>query len=607
MAEEGLTYSLFGRDVSASRALHGVGEAADKAGTKIESSGSRMGSAMGKVGTIAGAAIGGAAIGAVVGLGAAMVGGVQAAISYETLGKKTEAVLTSTGNAANTSVQEIQDHAAALESLSGVDEELIINGQNVLATFTSVQNKAGEGNDIFDQATKTALDMSVALGTDLQGANIQLGKALNDPIKGITALSKVGVSFTAQQKDQIKTLVKSGDTLGAQKLILAELNKEFGGTAKAAGEGAAGSLARLQDMGSDLMRTLGQGLLPVLENGVKALAGWAQPLSDASGDMQEFLLILTDASATIGDDTSDLGKLAYVIRNVLATAFSTVFGVIKAVIGWWRTYLEPAFKRVAAELLPKLQAMFSSVGKTMNEHQDIIRAVQAAFKILGMVFQQIIIPVLGKVAGVIISAVGPAFKIWASTVSTIVIPALKWLVQAVMLVIQATLDAAARAFGWIPGLGPKLKAAAAGFGKFRNDVNAALNGIQDETVTISVFTKADYATQALLKQYRNSGKLQHLESIAARARGGPTSANKAYLIGEEGPEIFVPSSNGHVIPNDKMLGAARTGAAIVPGQRQGGDVYLTVNGYVGNEQQLVKVVRSAGFTVKGRGLGFGVT
>jgi hypothetical protein len=56
-----------------------------------------------------------------------------------------------------------------------------------------------------------------------------LGKALNDPIKGVTALQRVGVSFTKGQKDQIKSLEESGHHMQAQKVILRELNKEFVG------------------------------------------------------------------------------------------------------------------------------------------------------------------------------------------------------------------------------------------------------------------------------------------------------------------------------------------------------------------------------------------
>jgi phage-related minor tail protein len=114
----------------------------------------------------------------------------------------------------------------------GCRRELIINSQNVLLTFTKVRNEAGKGNDIFTQGTKAALNLSTALGTDLQASTIQVGKALNDPIKGVTALQRVGVSFTAAQKDQIAAMVKSGDTMGAQKLILGELSTEFGGAAQ---------------------------------------------------------------------------------------------------------------------------------------------------------------------------------------------------------------------------------------------------------------------------------------------------------------------------------------------------------------------------------------
>lgn len=198
------------------------------------------------------------------------VQGVKDAASYQVLQKKTAQVIKSTGNEAHISVKGIQNLASSLESMSGVDEELIINSQNVLATFTGIKNV---GKDkIFDQATKSALDMSVALGVDLQGASIQVGKALNDPVKGITALSRVGVSFTDQQKKVIASLVKTGDTAGAQKVILKELNKEFGGAAQAAGNTFAGSVARAKDVLADTGRTIGQALLPKLTHLVDKFA-----------------------------------------------------------------------------------------------------------------------------------------------------------------------------------------------------------------------------------------------------------------------------------------------------------------------------------------------
>jgi hypothetical protein len=207
----------------------------------------------------------------IAGLTTAIGDSISAATEYQTLAAKTSAVLKSTGGAAGTTGAHIRALAASLESMSATDEELIINSQNVLATFTKVRNETGKGNAIFDRATLAALNMSKAMGTDLKGTTVAFGKALNNPVKGVTALAKSGVTFTDAQKKQIAAMQKSGNLLGAQKIILAEVNKEFGGAAKAAGTGFAGSLFRLKDVAGDTQREFGQALLPTLTR----LANWA--------------------------------------------------------------------------------------------------------------------------------------------------------------------------------------------------------------------------------------------------------------------------------------------------------------------------------------------
>jgi phage-related minor tail protein len=92
------------------------------------------------------------------------------------------------------------DLATAISNKTGIDDEAIQSGENLLLTFTNIRNETGKGNDVFNQATQTITDMSVALGQDMKSSAIQVGKALNDPIKGVTALQRVGVSFTAAQK-----------------------------------------------------------------------------------------------------------------------------------------------------------------------------------------------------------------------------------------------------------------------------------------------------------------------------------------------------------------------------------------------------------------------
>jgi phage-related protein len=178
---------------------------------------------------------------------------------------QTAAVLKSTGGAAGVTAKDMEKLAGSISAKSGIDDEAIQSGENLLATFTNVRNETGKGNDVFSQATNTMADMSVALGQDMKSSSIQLGKALNDPIKGITALSRVGVSFTEGQKDQIKQMVAAGDTMGAQKLILKELNKEFGGSAKAAGDTLPGQMNKLKNSFAAVSALIVSSLVPAMQ------------------------------------------------------------------------------------------------------------------------------------------------------------------------------------------------------------------------------------------------------------------------------------------------------------------------------------------------------
>lgn len=203
---------------------------------------------------------------------------------------QTAAVLKSTGGAANVTASHVSDLATSLMNLSGVDDEAIASGENILLTFKDIRNEAGKGNDIFDQTTKAALDMAVALGQDTSGAAMQLGKALNDPAAGLSKLTRVGVTFTDQQKEQITKLTENGKTMQAQKIILKELNSEFGGSAKAAGETFGGQLNILHERFNNFMgmivgkaipylQRFGQWVIPMITQASQALARfWREDL-----------------------------------------------------------------------------------------------------------------------------------------------------------------------------------------------------------------------------------------------------------------------------------------------------------------------------------------
>lgn len=247
----------------------------------------------------------------------------------QALGKQTEAVLKSTGGAAGVTGDHVKKLADDLEGMSKTEAEAIHQGSNLLLTFTNIKNKAGEGNDVFDQTTKTMVDMATAMGTEPKAAAMQLGKALNDPIKGIGALSKVGVTFTKQQKDQITAMQKAGDTAGAQKIILAELNKEFGGSAAAAGNTASGAWFKVKNIVDGAIETLLTKALPHLQTLGQYLADRLPGALEAGGakfaELQRKLQPVTDA----------IGAFVGFLRDNPETvkAFAITLGVLGAIIG----------------------------------------------------------------------------------------------------------------------------------------------------------------------------------------------------------------------------------------------------------------------------------
>lgn len=252
-----LSFDILGRD-KASQAFDKVGKAADRTEKKFgflaaRSHGLTAGITAG-FGKIAGAMV------AVAGI-SAFKGFIDEARESRKVGALTQSIIKSTGGAAKISAGQVGDLATAISNKTGADDEAVQSGSNLLLTFKNVRNEVGKGANIFDRATQAAVDLSAAGFGDINGASKMLGKALNDPIKGITALGKAGVTFTDQQKKQIKTLVETGDVLGAQKIILKEVESQVGGAAAA----SADPLQKLGVILGNTKEAIGGAFLPVVD------------------------------------------------------------------------------------------------------------------------------------------------------------------------------------------------------------------------------------------------------------------------------------------------------------------------------------------------------
>lgn len=195
-------------------------------------------------------------------IAANVAAGVRSLQELENVEAQTEAVLASTRQAAGLTADEIRALAEEYESLNAtVDDKVIQSGENLLLTFTNIRK------DAFEPALQAALDMNQAMGggeEGLQQTIIRVGKALQDPIRGATALRRVGVNLTEQQEAQIKKLVEQNRLYDAQQLILQELATEFGGSFAKAGETATGKFANFTDAIEDAQQRLASAFLPVL-------------------------------------------------------------------------------------------------------------------------------------------------------------------------------------------------------------------------------------------------------------------------------------------------------------------------------------------------------
>jgi phage-related protein len=160
----------------------------------------------------------------------------NAAENAETANARIEQITTSMGNFGDEASQvaaEIASTASELAKLTGVERNTIKETQALLLTFDSVNKTADQTGGVFERATKAAVDLAAAGFGTATGNAAQLGKALEDPIRGLSSLTRSGVTFTEAERERIKTLVKSNQVGEAQAIILEAIEKQVGGTAEA--------------------------------------------------------------------------------------------------------------------------------------------------------------------------------------------------------------------------------------------------------------------------------------------------------------------------------------------------------------------------------------
>lgn len=305
--------------------------AKDQASKVISGIGNAAGGVF-KVGMMAAAA--GAAV-----LAAGIGFAISEAMGFQNAMAQLEAVIKSTGGAAGVTSAEALTLAQSFAQVTKFGEEEVLAVESMLLTFTNI------GENVFPMATEAVLNLATAMGTDAKGAAIQIGKALNDPIKGITALTRVGVTFTEEQKKMIAGMVEAGDVAGAQALILAELEKEFGGSAEAAGATFGGQLTILKNRLSEVAEAIGLALIPILTS-----------LMTNIGPVITFIENLANQFATLITAIFDTGLQSATTQAAMANIFGPeLTTTIMTIVTWFQNLATTISTFVTGTLVPFIQ------------------------------------------------------------------------------------------------------------------------------------------------------------------------------------------------------------------------------------------------------------
>jgi phage-related protein len=279
----------------------------------------------------------------------------------------------------------LKEFAETNERSLAVDADIIKATQAKLLTFKNLALTADQVGGAMDRATLAAIDLAAAGFGEAEQNAIQLGKALQDPVKGITALSRSGVTFTEQEKEKIAALVETNRVLEAQDLILSAIETQVGGTAAATATGSAKmSLAFLA-----MQDALGEALMPVFEALVPLVTDFFGYIGDNIG-------IVTALAAVFAVLAVAILLVNFALNANPIVKIITVVGLLVGALILLADYLVNTFFGSWGEV-------FTLIGKWFG---DFVTGIGAGVAAIGSFFAAVFEGIVGIAKGVLNFVIG---------------------------------------------------------------------------------------------------------------------------------------------------------------------------------------------------------
>lgn len=546
-------------EVDTSSAQESIGSLGDELnGLASDLGGAAGGGATGMIDGFAGALAGAGAASATATAGIGLLAfGVNDAVNSfgeaQVVQAETESMLASLGDTAVTTADHIGYISQQIMEYSGFSDEAVQSGANTLLMFDNINNQG-----TFDRALNASADLARRLGTDVPQAARMLGIALQDPEAGMNRLRRAGVVLTDGQKETISAMMETGDVAGAQGVIFDALEGKIGNLAEAYGQTLPGQIDRTNEAIDEHKEKIGEDIAPWYEralagvgNMVSGLAGGTKGLQDSfaagEGAMRGMGTVVGELPAALQPAEGALSEVA----GAADDAAGSISHLDERVQGYLTgIYSVPEAQRSVRDSFHDLFATLMTEGHTADDVAVSMQQVVTETANLGVA--------TGNMQG-------------AAAVS---MASLRGMRDSGAITREEFRDLRS-AIENLPGA-REVPVSAPGATEARSQVDTltdALLGVppgRSSTVTAHTENATSNVRNFRAEMDRiDTNKdvwinVHTSGSATARASGGPVNRSESYLVGEEGPELFVPNRSGTIISAPQT--AAMAGGGVHIGQ-----------------------------------------
>ena len=557
----------------AQESISGLGDELN--GLASELGGAAGGGATGMIDGFAAALGGASAAGATATAGIGLLAfGVNDAVNSfgeaQVVQAETEAMLDSLGATAVTTADHIGYISQSIMEYSGFSDEAVQSGANTLLMFDNINNQG-----TFDRALEASADLARRLGTDVPQAARMLGIALQDPEAGMNRLRRAGVVLTDGQKETITAMMATGDVAGAQGVIFDALEGKIGNLAEAYGETLPGQIDRTNEAIDEHKEKIGEDIAPWYE---RALAGVGHMVSGLAGGTKGLQDSFTATEGSVRGVGTVFGELPPALQPAVG-ALDEVSGAADDAAGSVlhlddrvQAYLDGTYRVPEAQraLRDSFEGLNTTLGSTSFTADDVavnLQDIVTNAAALGVA--------TGDMRGAVDSAVFGLLSLQnQGKLSADQVAGVRSQLESLPGNTEANVST--------PGAIPARSQAQA--------VGDALLGIPDHTTAYVGVSVNRAGFDQLVRDLEASEARRFTMQVSvnnppARASGGPVSSGESYLVGEQGPEMFVPRRSGSIIP------APQTSALVGGGGVHVGQI--TIHAPTGNGDDIARAVTDA--------------